>query len=187
MICFFLELFRVRVCHHPNPAWRGARRPRLHCNILLERHYLWMQVKMGDFTSVLSGLACRDSLYSEHSLFPSLSLFVRGFASHLTFFLSFLFFFSFRCHRGHGEVRMSRGGWVDEWTELALFSVGVALPLGTRRCVIRACVSQNLVLFILILTGQSRHTELLLIVASTSFQCFTCRMSQKERNTQILD
>lgn len=51
---------------------------------------------MGDFTSVLSGLACRDSLYSEHSLLPSLSLFVRGFASHLTFFLSFLFFFFFQ-------------------------------------------------------------------------------------------
>lgn len=122
------------------------------------------------------------------ALTVSLSLFLSGdlpVISH--FFFLFFFFSSFRCHRGHGEVRMSRGGWVDEWTELALLSVGVALPLGTRRCVIRACVSQNLVLFILILTGQSRHTELLLIVTSTSFQCFTCRMSQKERNTQILD
>lgn len=122
------------------------------------------------------------------ALTVSLSLFLSGdlpVISH--FFFLFFFFSSFRCHRGHGEVRMSRGGWVDEWTELALFSVGVALPLGTRRCVIRACVSQNLVLFILILTGQSRHTELLLIVTSTSFQCFTCRMSQNERNIQILD
>lgn len=122
------------------------------------------------------------------ALTVSLSLFLSGdlpVISH--FFFLFFFFSSFRCHRGHGEVRMSRGGWVDEWTELALFSVGVALPLGTRRCVIRACVSQNLVLFILILTGQSRHTELLLIVTSTSYQCFTCRMSQNERNIQILD
>lgn len=122
------------------------------------------------------------------ALTVSLSLFLSGdlpVISH--FFFLFFFFSSFRCHRGHGEVRMSRGGWVDEWTELVLFSVGVALPLGTRRCVIRACVSQNLVLFILILTGQSRHTELLLIVTSTSFQCFTCRMSQNERNIQILD
>lgn len=122
------------------------------------------------------------------ALAVSLSLsFCQGICQSSHIFSFFSFFFSFRCHRGHGEVRMSRGGWVDEWTELALFSVGVALPLGTRRCVIRACVSQNLVLFILILTGQSRHTELLLIVTSTSYQCFTCRMSQNERNIQILD
>lgn len=49
------------------------------------------------------------------ALTVSLSLFLSGdlpVISH--FFFLFFFFSSFRCHRGHGEVRMSRGGWVDE-------------------------------------------------------------------------
>ena len=105
----FLELFRVRVCHHPNPAWHGTRRPRLHCNILLERHYLWIQVKMGDFTSLQ-----RLTLFQALTVF--LSLFLSGDLPVISHFFFLFFFFSLRCHRGHGEVRMSTGavlvgGW----------------------------------------------------------------------------